>query len=301
MDNLFGDQFKYGEKGNLYKNFGVPPFSFFNTKTGSWQKRKREWNKLIGDNAQARKNARAYHQTIKGADNKEIKFSGDGVSLLDPVLAELVVKWFALPGSNIFDCFAGDTIFGYVSSFMGNNFTGIELRKEQVRFNRAQVGALPAKYICGDGQNILKYIDKNSMDLFFSCPPYFDLEKYSDLDNDASNQSTYNDYLSIVRNALNDSCSCLKKNRFAVIVISDVRDKITGGYLGIPKDIINIMMENNMLFYNEIILLNSIGTAAYRANNAMKGRKVIRLHQNVLVFFKGKTNKIKEIYPYLGN
>ena len=41
-----------------------------------------------------------------------------------------------------------------------------------------------------------------------------------------------------------------------------------------------------MKFYNEIILLNAIGSASVRANTAMKNRKVVKIHQNVLVFKK---------------
>ena len=37
-----------------------------------------------------------------------------------------------------------------------------------------------------------------------------------------------------------------------------------------------------------------IGTAAIRAKQAMKNRKVCRVHQEVLVYYKGDPNKIKD-------
>lgn len=47
-----------------------------------------------------------------------------------------------------------------------------------------------------------------------------------------------------------------------------------------------------MCFYNDIILINSVGTAALRASNSMKNLKVSRSHQNVMVFYKGETDNM---------
>ena len=74
---------------------------------------------------------------------------------------------------------------------MGNKFTGIELRQEQADLNNQRLKGSKSKYICDDGQNVLKHIKPNTQDLLFSCPPYFDLEVYSELENDASNQKEY--------------------------------------------------------------------------------------------------------------
>ena len=49
--------------------------------------------------------------------------------------------------------------------------------------------------------------------------------------------------------------------------------------------------------YNELILLEQSGTGAMRANKTFGTyRKVIKTHQNVLVFYKGDPKKIKENY-----
>ena len=101
--------------------------------------------------------------------------------------------------------------------------------------------------------------------MLFSCPPYFDLEKYSDLPNDASNQASYEEYLDIMQNALVGGIQSLKTDRFAVIVISDVRDR-KGAYRTLPWDIVDIMVNAGMCLYNEAVLVNSVGTAAIRAD-----------------------------------
>ena len=128
-------------------------------------------------------------------------------------MAELVCRWFGREGCKTFDCFAGDTVFGYVSAYLGNEFTGIELRPEQAQLNNERVEGMSARYINDDGQNVGRHLEPESQDLLFSCPPYFDLEKYSDLPNDASNQGTYEEFIGIIRNAFTSAIGCLKEFR----------------------------------------------------------------------------------------
>lgn len=282
------------EKGNLAEKFVVPPFSVLDSQRGYWTDRKRLWREKIRDNAEARADAKVLRNF-----NSE-NFTGFGklneVSLLDPVLSEIIVKWFApaRSGSKCFDVFAGDTVFGFVSSYLGNSFTGIELRQVQADFNNARCKEfdLQARYICDDGRNVLQYIEESSQDLLFSCPPYFDLEVYSDDKRDASNQGTYADFFGVLDTAFSNAIKCLKENRFAVIVAGDIRNKKDGFYYDFCGDIKRCFAKNGMKLYNELILVNPIGTAAVRANKYMRNRKMAKVHQNVLVFYKGDTKAI---------
>lgn len=287
-----GGTYSYDDSqpGALVERFIVPPFSIFDTRLGYWTARTKIWRELIKEEAQARSNAKAFSILTKGYDN--------GVSLLNPTLSEVIVSWYRpMEGNKCFDPFAGDTVFGFVSAYMGMEFTGIEIRREQVSFNQARVDefGLPATYICDDGQNVAKHIPPASQDLLFSCPPYFDLEHYSDLPNDASNQETYEDFLAILDNAFSASITCLKDNRFAVVVVGDIRDK-KGAYRDFVGDVKRMFMGKGLALYNEIILINSPGTAALRANNGMRNRKVTKVHQNVLVFYKGDITHIQDHY-----
>ena len=179
-------------KETFTESFLVPPFSVLDTKQPYWQKRKKVWKNLILDDGSKRagKLSKRTDNWNEESETFEIVSKFD-VSILDPVLTEVLLKWFAFENCKTFDPFAGDTVFGYVSSFLGNEFTGIELREEQVDFNTEKTKGLNAKYICDDALNILNHIEENSKDFLFSCPPYFDLEKYSQLPNDASNQNNF--------------------------------------------------------------------------------------------------------------
>lgn len=280
----------------LFGKFVVPPFTVFDARQGYWMKRKKEWHEKIQDNAQARADANAYTNPEAWGD---LASQPRGVSLLDPVLAEIINRYF-VPNANAeqcktFDVFAGDTVFGYVSAALGNAFTGVELREEQAKFNQDRVSAdgLSATYICDDGRNVLNHIPEASQDLLFSCPPYFDLEVYSDNENDASAQETFEDFYAILDTAFTNAIKALKNDRFAVIVIGGVRDKKSGFYYDFTGAVKSTFERNGMHLYNDAVLVTPVGTAALRAGRYMNNRKLCNVHQNVLVFYKGDTANIK--------
>jgi hypothetical protein len=280
------DKYADGEKGSMTENFGVPPFSVLDTRQGYWQDRKRSWMETIGETGESRENTLA----SKGS----IMENMGSVSILDAVLCEIMSRWFGKPDFHAFDCFAGDTIFGHVAATMGMTFTGIEIRPEQVRLNNEKVAKheLSAKFICDDALNMDKHIADSSMDLFFSCPPYADLEQYSDDPKDLSNMS-HDEFFNVYKKALIKTYSKLKENRFAVIVIGEVRNK-KGEYIGLVPKTINFMVEAGYQFWNEMVLVNAAGTLPLRAGKSMNStRKVGRMHQNILVFYKGKPKEIK--------
>lgn len=279
-------------KGSLADRFVMPPFSVLNTVAGEWQERKRLWLAKIEDKGESRQG------TLSKGDNY-IGEINDGVSILDPVLAELMVRWFGLSGGVAFDCFAGDSVFGYVAAAQGMSFVGIELRQEQAELNQQRVDKdkLPAKYICDDALNMDKHIKDGTVDLFFSCPPYADLEVYSDLPNDLSNMS-HDDFFKVYATALANTYAKLKPNRFAVVVTSEVRNK-KGEYISLVPKTVELMQAAGYTYYNELILVNAVGTLPRRVGRFMRHRKIGRRHQNVLVFYKGNIKAIKDEYPEL--
>ena len=301
------EQGKYGgwdknEKYLHYENpvplrdvYSQPPFSVLDGKQAPWLERKRFWRELYEDGANRQLLAKG---PLAANLNTSSKY---GNSIIDPVLCEVVCKWFTPhEKANIFDCFAGDTGFGFVSSYLGHNFSGVELRKEQCEENTKQCANNQgsATYFCDDGRNLDKYIAPESQDLFFSCPPYFNLEKYSDNANDLSNMS-YDNFIKAFEVSFSKAVKALKNNRFAIVVMSDVRNRDTGAYYTICDEIRRIFKDNGCAVYNEIILLTPFASAPLRCSGAMKSRKTVRVHQEVLCFYKGDPTKIKEHFKAL--
>ena len=278
----------------LSETFGVPPMSVLDTRQGYWMERKRHWRAIVQDAGETRK-ATLFRSAPADPVSALLQESG-GVSILDPVLAELVCRWFSKEGHTVLDPFAGDTVFGMVAAYCGLDFTGIELRQEQADLNNQRLASagLGGRYICDTSANLDEHVQDSTVDLLFSCPPYVDLEVYSDDPRDLSTMAPdafFEELSSILRLGVRK----LRPDRFAVIVMSEVRDKRTGSYLRVIPRVIEAMTEAGMALWNELILVNPIGTAALRAGRQMQAtRKVGRVHQNVLVFYNGDQRAISE-------
>jgi hypothetical protein len=86
----------------------------------------------------------------------------------------------------------------------------------------------------------------------------------------------------------------LKENRFAVVVIADIRDKEAehGWCINLVGDTISCFERLGLRYYNQLILLDPIGNSAQRVGTQWTHyRKVQKTHQNVLVFWKGNDEK----------
>lgn len=99
-------------------------------------------------------------------------------SIFDPVLCEIVYRWFSLPGAAVLDPFAGGSVRGVVAACLGRDYHGIDLSLEQLKANRAQFKTITDKYtnvggdinwLHGDSKNI-KELALGEYDLIFTCP-----------------------------------------------------------------------------------------------------------------------------------
>jgi hypothetical protein len=281
--------------GSLAERFLIPPFSVFNAREGWWQDRKRAWLALGIKSEEGRdigstnvgKNVPNY---MAGRGNNE------GGSIFDPVMCEIAYTWFCPPKGLVLDPFAGGSVRGVVASKLGRQYIGHELRQEQVDANIKQGielcfnDYLPPTWICGDSQNIDKTCTNVKADLIFSCPPYADLEVYSDNPNDLSTL-TYPAFKAVYFEIIKKSCNLLKDNAFACFVVGDVRDK-KGNYYNFVGDTVEAFRAAGLNYYNEAILITAVGSLPIRAGKMFSAsRKLGKTHQNVLVFVKGDGKK----------
>ncbi|EFU13445.1 DNA methyltransferase [Enterococcus faecalis] len=279
---------------SLFDSFLFPPFSYLDTKTKRWLDRKRQWKELGIKSELGREDNLVFNPSMQAPGL-------EGTSIFDPVLCELGYRWFTpKTESNIFDPFAGGSVRGIVAKVLGHNYTGIDLRAEQVSANYAnarEIGLSDINWICDDSLNIDHHIEDESQDLLFTCPPYADLEVYSDDERDISNMS-YEEFAEVYSEILKRSARKLKDNRFAVVTISDVRDK-KGFYQDLTGLTKRAFSKEGLYFYNDMILLNAVGSGSLRARRLMNNRKVTRMHQNVLVFYKGNPKNINQYFEVL--
>lgn len=326
-----------GATGGLANEFLIPPFSVLNAREGWWQDRKRQWIALGIESEVGRgENLLRFSDTLKEpdpvkraapksygtqawvqdtiGDDAGLSANQSGTSIFDPVLCELVYRWFAPKGGRVLDPFAGGSVRGIVAAALGRAYTGIDLRPEQIEANAAQWPAVSARlpapiegealiepvWLAGDSSDLLSAAPEaeadqvgEGHDLVFSCPPYGDLEVYSDDPADISTLSIAEfdiAYERIIRRAI----ARLADNRFACFVVGDYRDK-RGFYANFVAKTIDCFQRNGALLYNEIILLTAIGSLPIRmAKQFRSTRKCGKTHQNVLVFCKGDPRKATE-------
>ena len=163
--------------------FVVPPISVLDVKQKYWKDRKSMW---LSYNIQSELGREENLLQLSKLLQKKQK----STSVFDPVLCEIMYLWFTNTEDTIFDPFAGGSVRGIVASKMNRNYYGIDLRKEQVEHNYIQSDELcethKPHWEIGSSADIT--IDRE-YDFFFTCPPYYDLEKYSDDKKDLSNMS----------------------------------------------------------------------------------------------------------------
>lgn len=306
---------------SMADRFGVPPFSVLNGREGWWQERKKAWL-AIGIRSELGREGEALmgslsgrvpgYYTQKTAVEKRLgralsceEFERDhlvipeghsltqsGTSVFDPVLVEIACRWFCPRGGTVIDPFAGGSVRGVVASRLGFRYVGHELRGEQVEANREQARELcggcdhQPRWITGDSRNIPTTCADVSADMLLTCPPYADLEVYSDDPADISAMG-YDEFRAAYRDIVSKACDRLVANSFAVVVVGEVRGP-DGSYRGFVPDTIAAFVDAGLRFYNEAVLLTPIGSTPIRAGRGFVGsRKLGKVHQNVLVFVKG--------------
>lgn len=305
--DLFGDTIKPASAGPVAERFLFPPFSVLDARQGEWQERKRAWAGMgirgeIGRgattyNTQGTLNMGGHAGTLRRGNtgiewgeeyNGGDCWSGSDTSIFDPVLCELIYRWFCPERGQVVDPFAGGSVRGIVASALGLKYWGCDLSAQQIAANEEQADEIMPDvrpvWITGDSMDALE--SAPAADLIFSCPPYGDLEKYSDDPRDLSAME-WHTFTAAYKRIILRACSRLKSNRFACFVVGDFRDP-RGHYRDFVSTTIAGFKECGLHLYNEAILITSVGSAAMRVTKQFdSGRKLCKTHQNVLVFVKG--------------
>lgn len=218
-----------------------------------------------------------------------------GTSIFDPVLCELCYSWFSAPGHTVLDPFAGGSVRGIVASILGRRYTGIELRPEQCDANREQLpiceGHPAPEWLCGDSGAILPALPlEQQFDFLFSCPPYGNLEVYSDLPADLSAMD-WPQFKAAYTEIIELAVWRLRADRFACFVVGNFRNK-RGTYCDLVGATVAAFEAAGAEYYNEGVLVTAVGSLPVRINGMWNSsRKLGKTHQNVLVFIKGDPRK----------
>ena len=260
----------------------ITPFSVLDTRTKEWKRRKEHWITTYGIQSElGREDIKSKSQFWESTSN---------VSIFDPVLCELMYDWFVPKGGKILDPFSGGSVRGIVAHEMGFHYDGIDLSENQIIANQKQSSG--PNWIVGDSDKEIFFLDSD-YDFVFTCPPYYDLEVYSD---NVSDLSTLNErkFDQKYEKIIYKSVTKLKENRFFGIVVSEVRNTSTtgsysiGNYRKLVSKTIEMCEKHGLKFYNDMVLFNSQHQASRVGKTYFdRNRKIPSVHQNILIFVKG--------------
>lgn len=294
-----------GARQRLAERFGVPPFSVLDARQGYWQERKRAWRALGVDAEEGKEYLQC---TVMKTDWMQ-RGASTGGSVFDPVLAELVVRWFSPANGAILDPFAGEATKGIVTGVLGHPYTGIEIRQQQVDANRQQWQRVRQRHpadaplvdpvwINGDSAALGQLLPQGALyDLIFTSPPYYDLEVYQGGDQDGSTLPEYADFMRWYEAIFAQAVARLWNNRFLVVKVGEIRDS-HGVYRNFIGDNIACFLRLGLTYYNEAVLVVPVGSLPLRIGRQFPAsRKLGKGHQNVLVFYKGDPATIPQHFP----
>lgn len=305
--DLFGEAIKPKASGPVAERFTLPPFTLLDARSGDWQERQRAWLTIglrgeVGraDNANGASRQKSSVYLVKSADGAystggeliEGGEVGNSASVFSPVVCELAYRWFSPEGGQVVDPFAGGSVRGIVAGALGRHYWGCDLRPEQIAANEAQADEIAPRvrpvWVCGDSMETLAAAPE--ADFVFSCPPYGDLERYSDDPRDLSAMD-WHAFVAAYKRIILRAVGRMKPNTFACFVVGDFRDG-RGFYRNFVSETIDGFEQAGARLYNEAILATAIGSASMRVTKQFEsGRKLAKTHQNVLVFCKGDWKK----------
>jgi hypothetical protein len=241
----------------LARRFGWSPASVLHAAGGRWRARKRQWIEQLGIESEQGRG-----ENLQGLSKTALAQGGGGTSVFDPVLCELAYQSWCPELRVILDSFAGGSVRGIVAGALGLTYTGIELWSAQVAANRRQARRLPRRelrrpptWIEGDARQELPRLAEagRRFDMVFTCPPYFDLERYSDNPADLSAMEP-GGFEAALREVIAGSAALLDEDRFAVWVVGAVRDRATGTLRDLASIVFDAHRKAGLAHYNDAIL-----------------------------------------------
>lgn len=234
---------------------------------------------IIDDNAQVRK-------TLNGnRSDRRNGVNGGKVSVFNPHLAQMIISAYCPLSANIIDQFGGGGTRGFIATSMGHKYTGIEIREEEVSRIKEKMNDwnLDFNLILGDA---VEYkLQDETYNFSFTCPPYFDLELYSEIENDLSNSKSYANFLELLKKVLTNNFNSLKKGSFSVWVVGNFRNS-KGELEHLNGDLIKTAKDVGFKLWDEIIWQGASNVAMTRCGKFEKNRKCVRMHEYVIILKK---------------
>ncbi len=218
-----------------------------------------------------------------------------------PQIPHQMMLRFTKRGEWVVDPFVGSGTTLIECRRLGRNGIGVELNEEVVVKAKELIEKEPNKFgvvsdiIVGDSskvdfKEILKDKGISKVQLLIMHPPYHDIIKFSEDENDLSNAPTVEKFLEMFGRVIDKTYPILEKGRYLVVVIGDKYSK--GEWIPLGFYVMNEVLKRGYKL-KSIIVKNFEETRAKRNQKelwryrALVGGFYIFKHEYILLFEKG--------------
>ena len=304
-DDLFGQRREVVKPA--IDSLGVWPFTVWEVDEGGAADVHRRVRDAIGDTHSSKSNTvggtsfpdctrrRLASKSPRHADVDGTYGYQHGASIFSPVVGGLVLNMFAPrpatghPPPLCLDPFGGGATRAALAARWGLRYRGVEIRREEVDFSNRRLAELgigrgQAEVLLGDARTLDRHVGRAVGDFLYTCPPYFDLERYNGGPADLSMLPSYDAFCLAVGDVAKASSRALRPGALAVWVVGLHRDR-HGGLLPLNHDVAMAHRAAGFTVLEEVIVYRRHSGAGARTKNFFTGQgHLARCHEYVLVF-----------------
>jgi ubiquinone/menaquinone biosynthesis C-methylase UbiE len=200
---------------------------------------------------------------------------------------ERIIQTYMRPGDRFLEVCAGWFTFSLSAAVWGYEGEGVDIWDTSLDFGRRQLKhvnqSIEGAYKVVRGDALALPYDADSFDFVYCNPPFFQLEKYSDLPNDLANRRTLEEWLSDSGRMMAEMLRVAKPGALVVTVMADYREK------GILVPLHIRWIEEGLMQGLELhdIAIQSLRAQAVRMWRSQYNNKhTVKAHEYVVVFRK---------------
>ena len=183
------------ERVDFMSTYGMIPYSI-------WESEDAKYSNPILKHLKERQGESTRENTLKsfGGAGEKTAYTAT-TSYFNPKLCKMIYSSYCPKNGNIFDPFCS-VVRPYMAKLLDYNYVGCEVRKDECEkieskldtnslFEQSNVRVL--------NMDCREFESDQKFDLVFTCPPYWNLETYSEQSNDMSTISSYSEFLTEMR------------------------------------------------------------------------------------------------------
>jgi DNA modification methylase len=194
---------------------------------------------------------------------------------------DIIRLLLSAPGGLIVDPFSGTGQRTAAAEALGHMALGIDISHLAIKTCLKRGHLIEGSFLVGDARTLP--IRSESVDLVFTSPPYWKVERYESVVGQLSDCSTYRRFLAELRHAFAEMYRVLKPGGFAAVVVANFRR--WGAYYPLITDSANLLRSVGFTAWDNIVLVRE-ATTPLGAERSIMRHHTKAAHDECLVFRK---------------